>query len=198
MGRVASLKKVQVRALQFLLGKMNFACRIMPIGRTFSCRLAAATAGVSVPHHFVRLGGELRGDLRNRGLIELYTDAAGSSGFGDLCQDKWCTGQWPDSWVECAWVWNLALLELWRQWQEWCCLISFGKCETEVALLLYVCHCKEAGWSVSRIQRCMAGLTFGFKLRGSTDYTKSFLVSQALKGWQRRQVVEDQRRPVSS
>lgn len=42
----------------------------------------------------------------------------------------------------------------------------------------------------------MAGLAFGFKLSGSTDYTKSFLVLQALRGWRRGQV-EDQRCPVS-
>lgn len=76
-------------------------------------------------------------------------------------------------------------------------MIGLGAGEIEVALLLYVGHCKEVGWSVSRIQCCMAGLAIGFKLWGIIDHTKSFLVSQALKGWRRGRVAEDQRRLVS-
>lgn len=64
VGRVASLKKVQLKVLQSLLGKLNFACRIMPMGRIFIRRLVAATGGVLAPHNFDRLGRELRGDLR--------------------------------------------------------------------------------------------------------------------------------------
>lgn len=46
--RLASGKhKIQLRELQSLLGKLNFACHIIPMGRVFCCRLnAAATAGV--------------------------------------------------------------------------------------------------------------------------------------------------------
>lgn len=43
----------------------------------------------------------------------------------------------------------------------------------------------------------MAGLAFGFKLRGRPDITKNVLVSQALKSWCRRWAVDDGRRLVS-
>ncbi|KAM3916024.1 uncharacterized protein RB166_015396 [Leptodactylus fuscus] len=130
--RACRLKKLQLKELQSLLGKLNFACRIMPMGRVFSRRLAAATAGVLVPSHYIRLGWELRGDLavwdsflegyNGRSLwvgdtveafdCELFTDAAGSVGFGAYYQGKWCVGSWPRDWVEEGLVRNLALLEL--------------------------------------------------------------------------------------
>ena len=42
---MGGLRKVQLRALQSLLGKLNFACRILPMGRVFCRRLSASTAG---------------------------------------------------------------------------------------------------------------------------------------------------------
>lgn len=57
-------RKIQLRVLQSLLGKLNFACRIMPMGCVFCRRLAAATAGVQAPHHFIRLGLKLKEDLK--------------------------------------------------------------------------------------------------------------------------------------
>lgn len=44
--RACRLKKIQLRELQSLLGNLNFACRIMPMGRIFSQRLALTMAGV--------------------------------------------------------------------------------------------------------------------------------------------------------
>lgn len=51
---------IQLRDLKSLLGKLNFACRIIPMGRIFCRRLAAATPVVSCPLHCVRLMGEHR------------------------------------------------------------------------------------------------------------------------------------------
>ncbi|KAM4053257.1 uncharacterized protein ACNLHF_005994 [Anomaloglossus baeobatrachus] len=125
-------KKIRLRDLQSLLGKLNFACRILPMGRVFSRRLAQATTGVLHPLHFVRLKVEHKADLRvwsrflqlyngrslwlrevvsNEELV-LYTDAAGSSGFGAYFGGRWCVGRWPDSWRVCGLTRNLALLEL--------------------------------------------------------------------------------------
>ncbi|KAM3924807.1 uncharacterized protein RB166_008163 [Leptodactylus fuscus] len=132
VGRASRLKKMQLKDLQSLLGKLNFACRIMPMGRVFSRCLAAATAGTTVPHHYVRLGWELRGDLavwdtfldkyNGRSLLidgvteafdyELFTDAAGSGGFGAFYQGSWCASNWPEDWVTMGLTRNLALLEL--------------------------------------------------------------------------------------
>lgn len=126
------LKKVQLRRLQSVLGKLNFACRILPMGRVFSRRLAASTSGIKSPTHFVRLVKTHREDLRvwntflesfnGRAMwmsgpvsnfdLELFTDAAGSTGFGAFFQGRWSAGPWPQSWVQEGFTKNLVLLEL--------------------------------------------------------------------------------------
>ncbi|KAM4045411.1 LOW QUALITY PROTEIN: uncharacterized protein ACNLHF_009243 [Anomaloglossus baeobatrachus] len=130
--RALEAKKIRLRDLQSLLGKLNFACRILPMGRVFSRRLAQATAGVSHPLHFIRLKVEHKADLRvwsrflqlynGRSLwlrevvssdeLVLYTDVAGSSGFGAYFGGRWCVGKWPESWRISGLTRNLALLEL--------------------------------------------------------------------------------------
>ncbi|KAM3936010.1 uncharacterized protein RB166_003095 [Leptodactylus fuscus] len=132
VGRACRLRKIMLRDLQSLLGKLNFACRIMPMGRVFCRRLAGATAGVSSPRHFIRLTRDHRDDLEvwasflelynGRSLLmspavstvdwELFTDASGSVGFGAYFGGAWCAGRWPSDWVELGWVRNLCLLEL--------------------------------------------------------------------------------------
>ncbi|KAM3909894.1 uncharacterized protein RB166_021519 [Leptodactylus fuscus] len=318
--RACRLKKLRLRELQSLLGKLNFACRIMPMGRVFSQRLASASAGVTVPSHFVRLGSELRGDLgvwesflmqyNGRSLwmgdvveaadFELFTDAAGSVGFGAYFGGSWCVGSWPDVWVSSGLVKNLALLELfpilvsvivwgeffrnnrvrfhcdnlgvvqalnrlsassppvvrvlqrlvleclrlnacvvavhvpgvptvgaiqdsgagsggirvamadgvvgragrsaesliraslventwlaygkaWDEWGRWLALLGAGAEDVEMALVLFVGHCKEAGWSVCKMNSGLAGLAFGFKSRGLKDFTKSFFGAKSGK-----------------
>lgn len=132
VGQVRRSKKVQLRQVQSLLGKLNFACRIIPMGRIFCRRLAQATAGVSVPHHFLRLPSDVREDLavweeflgcyNGRAIfmqelvsnddLELFTDASGAIGFGAYFQGQWCAGEWPESWRAAGFLSNLALLEL--------------------------------------------------------------------------------------
>lgn len=58
VGHVRRGKKVQLR-----LVKLNFACRIIPMGRVFCRRLAQVTAGVAVAHHYLRVPGNVREDL---------------------------------------------------------------------------------------------------------------------------------------
>lgn len=103
-------KKIRLRDLQSLLGKLNFACRIIPMGRVFCLQLSLAMAGVSVPSHFACLSTAFRDDLdvwawfleqyNGRSLLlegpmstadlELYTDASGALGFGAFFQGEWC------------------------------------------------------------------------------------------------------------
>lgn len=59
--KACRLKKIKIREIQSLLGKLNFVCRVIPMGRIFSWRLAVVTSGVASPHHYIRLGKELRG-----------------------------------------------------------------------------------------------------------------------------------------
>lgn len=44
--------------------------------------------------------------------LDLFTDAAGSVGFGAIFKRKWCAGRWHSSWEEAKLLGNLALLEL--------------------------------------------------------------------------------------
>ncbi|KAM9302167.1 uncharacterized protein PAF06_015443 [Gastrophryne carolinensis] len=126
------VKKVTLRQLQSVLGKLNFACKVLPMGRVFSRRLSLATAGVKEAHHFIRLTGGLKEDLRMwvsflssfNGLVYwldpvrenrevgLFTDAAGSTGFGAYFAGRWCAAPWPERVRSSSHIRNLALLEL--------------------------------------------------------------------------------------
>lgn len=127
-----SVKKVTLRQMQSLLGLLVFACRIMPMGRVFSRRLSLATRGVAGPGHHIRLTRPLKADLgvwreflmsyNGRTCcqepevsscdIELFTDAAGSAGFGAILGSDWCAGGWPAAWQDNGFCRNLTLLEL--------------------------------------------------------------------------------------
>ncbi|XP_075129430.1 uncharacterized protein LOC142202939 [Leptodactylus fuscus] len=96
--------------------------------------------------------------------------------------------------VESTWV---AYEAAWRAWEDWLGFLGEDWEDLEGALLLWIGHCRESGWLVSRMNRLMAGLAFGFKRRGMGDLTKGFLVRQALTGWRRGGSSLDTRRPVS-
>ncbi|KAM4652049.1 uncharacterized protein O3C94_014384 [Discoglossus pictus] len=132
VGKVLLAKKVTLRVMQSLLGKLNFACRIIPMGRIFSRRLSLVTGGGCLPHHHLRVSAEHKEDLRiwyaflknfnGRSMIlteptvnevlQLFTDAAGSQGFGAYFRGHWCAQAWPAGWHEQGWTRNLTLLEL--------------------------------------------------------------------------------------
>ncbi|XP_053558364.1 uncharacterized protein LOC128649240 [Bombina bombina] len=125
-------KKVLLKDLQSLLGKLNFAGRIIPIGRIFCRRMSLATAGVSNPNFHIRLSSDMKEDLKiwqifledfNGSLLIqeagwsddqlcLFTDASGAHGFGAFLNGKWCAGAWPEVWVEWGLTRNLTFLEL--------------------------------------------------------------------------------------
>ncbi|XP_075129530.1 uncharacterized protein LOC142203010 [Leptodactylus fuscus] len=85
----------------------------------------------------------------------------------------------------------------WKQWEEWLVRLGGAEEDWDMMLLLFIGHCRELGWSVSKLNMCMAGLAFGFKRRGMRDLTKVFLVKLAFRGWRRGNSIQDDRRPVS-
>lgn len=110
------VRKITLRQLQSLIGKLAFACRAVVPGRAFCRRLIDATIGVKCAHHRIRVSASMIADLQVwlsfldhfNGLsiildkdwcdnqdLDLYTDAAGSLGFGAYFQGHWAHGSWP-------------------------------------------------------------------------------------------------------
>lgn len=63
VGRTRLTKKLRLQEWQSLLGKLQFVCRIIPMGRVFCRWLAMASAGMLVPSHFIWLSAEVRVDF---------------------------------------------------------------------------------------------------------------------------------------
>ena len=89
-------------------------------GRTFLRRLINLTVGIKYPHYFIRLNRETLSDLQlwltflesyngrsffldyiwlSSAKLHLYTDAAGSLGYGAVFGSHWFFGKWPNSWL---------------------------------------------------------------------------------------------------
>jgi hypothetical protein len=98
-------RKVTLRELQSLIGLLSFACCVDQSGRTFLRRLINRTKGIHQPHFHIRLNIESRLDIAawlffiehfngktmllkqiwiSANKLHLYTDAAGSLGFGAI------------------------------------------------------------------------------------------------------------------
>lgn len=114
-----SRRKVTLKELQSLIGLLNFTCSVILPGRTFLRRLIDLTIGVQRPHHRIRLNKEAKDDIKvwmrflagfngraffldslwvTSTSLELFTDAAGSKGYGAVFGRKWFNGSWPESW----------------------------------------------------------------------------------------------------
>ena len=107
---------------------LNFACSVVVPGRAFLRRLIDLNVGEHSLCHYIRINKELKADLRlwqsfltgfndrsfflqdfwdSSDKLELFTDAAGSLGFGAVFGKKRCYGKWPDHWLHQ----NIVLLE---------------------------------------------------------------------------------------
>ena len=112
-------RKVTLKELQSLIGLLNFTCSVVLPGRAFLRRLIDLTVGHVRPHHHIRLTREVKKDLNvwktfldhfngrafflddywvTSSALELFTDAAGSKGYGAVFGKKWFYGSWPESW----------------------------------------------------------------------------------------------------
>ena len=121
-------KKVTLREIQSLTGLLNFACSVVVPGRAFLRRLIDLTKGIKSAHHFVHLTKSVKADLEiwrsflddfnGRSIflsdvwtdsfsLNLYTDAAGSLGFGAVFGCDWFYGGWPENWKQ----FNITILE---------------------------------------------------------------------------------------
>ena len=112
-------RKISLRELQSLLGLLNFTCSVFVPGRAFLRRMIDLTRGTQRPHHRIRLTKEARCDMRvwlsflenfngktffytvhwdGQSSLELFSDAAGSKGYGAIFGKHWFFGAWPDTW----------------------------------------------------------------------------------------------------
>ncbi|XP_053376993.1 uncharacterized protein LOC128547809 [Mercenaria mercenaria] len=106
-------KKIMLKDLQSLLGTLNFACKVIKPGRCFLRRLYDLTKGTTKPTHYIKLTKETRADLAlwsnfldkyngctlltndrfiSSAQLNLYTDAAGTKGFGITHETSWAYG----------------------------------------------------------------------------------------------------------
>ena len=106
------------KELESLLGTLQFACRVIPAGRSFLRRMIPLLSHASSAHHHIRLSKHFRSDLawwkvfaeqwNGVGLLPqqdeapsvcLTTDASGAWGCGGWTGSHWFQLQWPQSLV---------------------------------------------------------------------------------------------------
>ena len=108
----------QLQEIQSLIGTINFACKVIALGRPFLQRIIHLTRGVKKPHHDIKLTIGFYKDFEmwkmfidqwngiglflsplweNSDTLSLFTDASGSLDYGGFFQNKWFQGQWLPS-----------------------------------------------------------------------------------------------------
>ena len=118
--RISTKTRCTKRELLQLIGHFNFASRVIVPGRSFLSFLFQLAYTVKDLHLHVRIGREARIDLsmwheflthwNGRSLflesalttnthLQLYTDAAGSEGYGGIFGSKWFTGLWTSEFL---------------------------------------------------------------------------------------------------
>ena len=121
-----SLKKCTKRQLLSLIGKLSFACKVVPAGRIFLRRLIDLSS-VTRLHHHIRITMEARLDLQwwldflpewsGTSLIldsnwtvssamHLFTDASGNKGWGAFWADRWLQAEWSSEQAQQDIVWK--------------------------------------------------------------------------------------------
>lgn len=123
----------QVELLK-LLGHLNFASRVIPVGRPFVAYLLSLAYSVTELYHHVYLDRDCKAELRMwhdflrswNGVsifleaiaspakgMDLWTDSSGTIGFGGYHRGEWFQGRWPSGiWNSTDSTMSMAYLEL--------------------------------------------------------------------------------------
>ena len=109
-------RSVRLKELQSLIGLLNFTCLVVVPGRAFLHRMIDLTKGVKKPHHHIHLSRGAQSDImlwlrfledfngrsfffsdfwETSQTLQLYSDSAGSIGFGAAFASHWFHGLWP-------------------------------------------------------------------------------------------------------
>ncbi|XP_075044592.1 uncharacterized protein LOC142104040 [Mixophyes fleayi] len=85
-------------------------------------------------------------------------------------------------------------------WHDWCAFRDQGResvASGHQLMLAYIWAGFKSGKSKAAVSGALAGISFFTRLRNEVDYTKSFIIAKALKGWAReRPALPDGRRPI--
>ena len=129
LGSFLSRRSATLRDFQPLIGFLNFACSVIVPGRAFLRRLIDLTKHITKPHHHIKLTKAVKADLQtwltffdnyngksfflsdiwvSSHSLNLYTDAAGSKGYGAVFGARWFYGAWDENWKSL----NITILEL--------------------------------------------------------------------------------------
>lgn len=131
----ASRKKMSLKELQSIVGKLSFVSRAVRSSRAFLRRFYDAMSGLKKPHYKLRINQELRADflmwvefLNNfngvvyipdavwyeNSIINLYTDSAGGASLGCGCYfaGQWAFFQWPKIWGNSKVLTDITFLEM--------------------------------------------------------------------------------------
>ena len=127
LAQLKGRKKCTKRELLSLIGKLSFASKIIPSGRTFIRRLIDLSTTVRRLSHRVSLNHVAREDINwwqqflpswngrqkildiNTTLcpsVNLYTDASGQIGFGIYFNGEWVAQKWPDKFAQNSIQWK--------------------------------------------------------------------------------------------
>lgn len=132
---ILSKDKVTLKAMQSLIGVLNFACRAIVPGRPFCRRLINSICGLTQPFHHLRITKGIRQDLQlwltffqdfngisvfhdrfwvSNEDVQLFTDSAAGEGlgFGVYFAGKWTYGVWPQTWFALGITNDITVLEL--------------------------------------------------------------------------------------
>lgn len=156
-------EKCTKRDLLSVIGKLSFACKVIPAGRIFLRRLIDKSCSVFCLHHHVSLTKEanlniywwlnflpqwsgtfriLQTQWTASPSMELFTDVSGSHGWGAYWAGRWIQGQWPAEHFHKTITWKelYAIATAVNTWGHlWKCKKVLISCILyHIALLLYI------------------------------------------------------------
>ena len=120
-------KKCTKRQLLSLIGKLSFACKVVPAGRIFLRRLLNLSMTAKHLHHHIRISHEAQLDIlwwqdflpswpgssliletqwTTSSQMNLYTDASGSKGWGAFWSGRWIQAHWSPAQVVKPILWK--------------------------------------------------------------------------------------------
>ena len=154
-------KKCTKRQLLSLIGKLSFACKVVPAGRIFLRRLIDLSMTVKCLHHHIRISQEAQRDIiwwqdflstwSGSSLIlnthwtispsmNLYTDASGSEGWGAFWSGRWLQSHWSPAQLVKPILWKelFAIVNAVNTWgQQWAKQKILFHCDNEAVVEIW-------------------------------------------------------------